>query len=52
MKSIEELREYVKKVAWSCRHISTAGVVPISLAWELIEEIDERDRVRERTEKK
>lgn len=44
MKNIEELVEYVKKVEWSCRHISTAGVVPVSLAWELIEEIKEREK--------
>ena len=44
MRSIEELREYVKTVAWQHRYISTAGVVPESVAWELIKEIEERER--------
>ncbi len=46
MRSTEELIEYVKWMAWSYRHISTVGVVPVSLAWELIEEIKERERKR------
>ena len=45
MRSTEELKELVKRSAWANRYVSTAGVVPASLAWELIGEIVEREEL-------
>ena len=39
MRTLDELKDLVKRVEWNNRYVSTAGVVPATLAWELIDEI-------------
>ncbi len=39
MKTMVEWREYVKRIEWRNRYVSSAGVVPSNLAWELVEAI-------------
>ena len=45
MRSVKELKERVERIEWANRYISTAGVVPARLAWELIREIVEREEL-------
>lgn len=43
MKTLPELRALVRQKIWEYQYISTGGVVPASLAEELLNEIAERE---------
>jgi hypothetical protein len=47
MKTLSELTTLVQNTIWQNRYISTAGVVPASLAKELLKEIAEREALQQ-----